>query len=119
MSKDLSQTLYKKGHYQPTIPLSTEAEIIAKMIFNKGNVPWNKGRRMSKEFRTNTSLAHIGLKYPNRKRHVFTKEHREHISKGVKKWWSANRERIILSRRDSYKYRKNKDKKKNKDGQGQ
>lgn len=48
------------------------------------------GWHHTKETRKKMSLSHIGMKYPSRKRpEPFTKEHRQNISKAIKKWWKV------------------------------
>lgn len=58
--------------------------------FKKGNIPWDTGKKMSKEFSEKIRLTRLGSKD--------TLKTKENKSKGLKKYWKSSRSknRIVL-----------------------
>ncbi len=82
----MSHLYNNKGLYNVT----NEEYALAKELQYK-NGPWNKGMEMSNEFCYNISQAHLGLKYPNRKRIKLSEDHKDNISKSCKEVFDNNR----------------------------
>lgn len=60
------------------------------------------GKKLSKKHRKNVSEGHKGLKYPNRKKPILSKEHKDKIKKNHSKYWKGKKR----SKEDIEKFRK-------------